>query len=133
MLTLGEGQSLCDWVLNTVDLENYTSKNVTNSFVTKLCDHVYIKRSRHDVIPKTKLTRDEASYILCFMVCRMKIPDVSKNIQKGIWKRMPKKDSQPNDPWEGIKFITDCCLDTSARTQGEGRASGTFKKRYHLI
>ena len=129
---LAEGQSLCDWLLNTIELENYTSKNVTNSFVTELCGHVYIKKSRHEVIPRTKLTRENISHILCFMVCRLKIEEVTESILRGIWKRMPKKDSRPDEPWEGIKFITD----TSGRTQGEGTASGasgTFASELSLF
>ena len=103
---LGEGVTIYHWMINRIKCDNLTSSNVTNGLVLDLFHRVYIKKSRHDKHDPTKtLSKVEMTHILCFLISRMSLEDITAKIVLAVFKKIPKEEP-PQALWmNGIAFI----------------------------
>ena len=102
---LGEGVSIYQWMINRIKSDNLTCSIVTNGLIHDLLCRVHIKKSRHDQHdPKRQLSKTQMCHILCFLICRMTLEEVTQKIVRAVWNKIPKEES-PTDLWAGIDFI----------------------------
>ena len=86
-------------------MNKYTQAILTNAFVTELHDLLYLSRSRHDKVPRNRLSRTQFLHVIGFLVAKMTIEDVSANkIATGLFKLIP-KDATANIWQDGINFV----------------------------
>ena len=105
--------------------DNLVSTNVTNGLVHDLFRRVYVKKNQHDRHdPRKQLSKVEMTHILCYLVARMSMEDVTANVVRAVFKKIPKEEC-PSDLWvTGIDFIKKLA---SVGGETVGRASGGGK------
>ena len=97
--------TLYDHMLDTIKVKKYTQAIVTNAFVTELHNLLYLSRSRHDKVPKNRLSRTEFLHVIGYLVAKMTIEDASaKKMAAGLFRQLP-KDATAQLWQDGINFV----------------------------
>ena len=98
-----------DWLLLNFNSNNCGPEVVTYGLVTDLKDLLHLKRSKHEEVPRNKLSRQQLCHLLIYLVTRISSENVTKNFENGLFKRLTAKDKEnhdPNEVWEsGIQYI----------------------------
>ena len=114
-----------DWLLLNFNSNNCGPEVVTYGLVTDLKDLLHLKRSKHEEVPRNKLSRQQLCHLLIYLVTRISSENVTKNFENGLFKRLTAKDKEnhdPNEVWEsGIQYIKQQSLGVIGAPQGEGR------------
>ena len=113
-----------DWLLLNFNSNNCGPEVVTYGLVTDLKDLLHLKRSKHEEVPRNKLSRQQLCHLLIYLVTRISSENVTKNFENGLFKRLTAKDKEnhdPNEVWEsGIQYIKQQSLGVIGAPQGEG-------------
>ena len=113
-----------DWLLLNFNSNNCGPEVVTYGLVTDLKDLLHLKRSKHEEVPRNKLSRQQLCHLLIYLVTRISSENVTKNFENGLFKRLTAKDKEnhdPNEVWEsGIQYIKKQSLGVIGAPQGEG-------------
>ena len=117
-----------DWLLLNFNSNNCGPEVVTYGLVTDLKDLLHLKRSKHEEVPRNKLSRQQLCHLLIYLVTRISSENVTKNFENGLFKRLTAKDKEnhdPNEVWEsGIQYIKQQSLGVIGAPQGEGSVGG---------
>ena len=123
-------QSLYDWLLSNFKSKHFGAEVVTYGLLTDLKGFLHLRRSRHDEeTPPNRLSRKQLCHILIHLVIDISSENVTKSMEKGVWRRLTAKDKENHDPNElwaaGIEFIKKHSSGISGDTApGEGDGVG---------
>ena len=103
---LGEDVSIHEWMINRIKCDNITCSVLSNGLLYDLNAHVQSKKNQFSQYDHAKhLSRRQVAHILCFLMKRMSFEEVTRSIERGIWKRFPKEEP-PTAVWKsGIEYI----------------------------
>ena len=68
-----------DWLLLNFNSNNCGPEVVTYGLVTDLKDLLHLKRSKHEEVPRNKLSRQQLCHLLIYLVTRISSENVTKN------------------------------------------------------
>ena len=69
--------TLYEHMLDTIKVKKYTQAILTDGFVTELHGLLCLTRSRHEKVPKNKLSRAQFLHVIGYLVAKMSIEDAS--------------------------------------------------------
>ena len=97
--------TLYEHMLDTIKVKKYTQAILTDGFVTELHGLLCLTRSRHEKVPKNKLSRAQFLHVIGYLVAKMSIEDASaKKFGTGLFKLIPRDASA--QLWQaGINFV----------------------------
>ena len=97
--------SLYDHMLDIIKVRKYNQAILTNAFVTELHQLLYLSKSRHDKVPKDRLSRTQFLHVIGYLVANLAVEDVSaKKFGTGLFKLIP-KDATAKIWQDGINFV----------------------------
>ena len=121
--------SLYEHMLDIIKVRKYNQAILTNAFVTELHQLLYLTRSRHEEVPKDRLSRTEFLHVIGYLVAKMTIEDASaKKLAAGLFRQLP-KDATAQLWQDGINFVMkqagkDRLVGSGATEGGEGSVGG---------
>ena len=83
-----EDQSLYEWLLCNLKLKNYGVEVLTYGLVNDLKGLLHLKRSKHEEVPRNKLSRHQLCHLIIHLVSHMRIDDVTKSFENGVFKQL---------------------------------------------
>ena len=89
--------SLYDHMLDIIKVRKYNQAILTNAFVTELHQLLYLSKSRHDKVPKDRLSRTQFLHVIGYLVANLTVEEVStkKNVMR-IVQASPKRFHSPD-------------------------------------
>ena len=97
--------SLYDHMLDMIKVRKYNQAILTNAFVTELHQLLYLTRSRHEGVPKDRLSRTQFLHVIGYLVANLTVEDASsKKMSSGVFRLLP-KDATAKIWQDGINFV----------------------------
>ena len=99
--------TLYEHMLDTIKVKKYTQAILTDGFVTELHGLLCLTRSRHEKVPKNKLSRAQFLHVIGYLVAKMSIEDASaKKFGTGLFKLIPRDASAQLWHARGVRACT---------------------------